>query len=156
MKIFALLITLIFSVSNSPSETTILTYEFLDALEKGIVVSEVNGNPDSPHYIQPIMMTITNVSEVTIKITIPNGQIFTSKKVQDVIITQEELITLAPNKTETLPLYAMCIQQSESGYNDFETYDPGILATGNLFQLTQEIEKRKKGFHLSCRITVIL
>jgi len=143
MKTFALLITLIFSVSNTPSVTTIASYNFLDALEKNVITSEVKGNADSPHYIQPVVITLTNTSTETIKITIPNGQIFTSELVQDVIVTQEELLTLAPKETKNLPLYAMCMQQYESGANDLETYTPGGIATGHLAELAEEIENRK-------------
>lgn len=143
MKTFALLITLIFSVSNTPTVTTISNYDFLDALEKSLITSEVNGNADSPHYIQPVVITLTNTSAETIKVTIPNGQIFTSDSVQDVIVTQQELITLVPKESKSLPLYAMCIQQYESGANDLETYAPGDIATGHLAELTQEIENRK-------------
>ncbi|MEM7085480.1 MAG: hypothetical protein AAF489_04815 [Bacteroidota bacterium] len=143
MKTFALLITLIFSVANTPSVTTIANYNFLDALEKNLITSEVNGNEDSPHYIQPIVITLTNTSAKTIKVTIPNGQLFTSAAVQDVIVTQKELITLAPGESKSLPLYAMCIQQNESGSNAMETYTPGNIATGHLAELAQEIEDRK-------------
>lgn len=143
MKALALLITLVFSVSNNAVETTNSNYDFLDALEKNLITSEVNGNIDSPHYIQPILITLTNTSVETIKVTIPNGQIFTSDSVQDVIVTQKELITLAPKEAKTLPLYAMCIQQNESGSNDLATYAPGGIATGHLALLTHEIEIRK-------------
>jgi hypothetical protein len=67
----------------------------------------------------------------------------TSEEIQDVVITREELITLAPKKQRSLPLYAMCVQQSNSGANGFETYELGGMATGTLAKLTQEIEKRK-------------
>lgn len=143
MKTIALLITLVLSVSNPPPVDNISNYNFLDALEKNLITSEVIGNADSPHYIQPVVMTLTNTSAKTIKVTIPNGQIFTSDSVQDVIVTHEELLTLAPKESKSLPLYAMCIQQYESGHNDLETYAPGSIATGHLAELTQEIENRK-------------
>lgn len=143
MKIFALLITLIFSVSNTSSPTIISTYDFLDALEKNLINSEVIGNEDSPHYMQPVIITLSNTTNTSIKVTIPNGQTFTSDSVQDLIITREELIALAPKESKTLPLYAMCTQQYESGTNALETYEPGSIATGHLADLAQEIEIRK-------------
>jgi hypothetical protein len=143
MKIFALLITLIFSVSNTSSPTINSTYDFLDALEKNLINSEVIGNEDSPHYMQPVIITLSNTTNTSIKVTIPNGQTFTSDSVQDLIITREELITLAPKESKTLPLYAMCTQQYESGTNALETYEPGSIATGHLADLAQEIEIRK-------------
>lgn len=143
MKLLVLCITLLFSVTENPSTSSILEYQFLDALEKKIITTAISGNPDSPHYVQPIAITLTNNSAETIKVTIPNGQMFTSKNVQDIIVTQEELIALAPKEIKTLPLYGMCIQQNESGSNDQEIYIPGGLASGNLAKLSKEIEQRK-------------
>ena len=142
MKTVALLIILIFSVSNTPFPTATSTYDFLDALEKNLITSEVIGNEDSPHYVQPLMITLSNTTDTSLMVTIPNGQTFSSDSVQDLIITRTELITLAPKESKTLPLYAMCTQQNESGANVMETYTPGSLATGDLADLAQEIESR--------------
>jgi hypothetical protein len=143
MKILALCITILFSVAENPTTTSISEYQFLDALEKKVLISKVLGNPDSPHYVQPIQITLTNTLDTAVKVTIPNGQTFTSNEVQDVIVTQEELIALGPKESKTVPLYAMCMQQYESGSNELVSYTPGTIAQGNLATLAKEIEERK-------------
>ena len=145
MKIFVLFISLVFSTLPNTLPETITTYDLATAIEQNRITSEVTGNEDSPHYLKPITISITNISNDPISIRIPNGQLFTttSEEVQDVVITREELLTLAPKKQLNLPLYAMCVQQSKSGANGLETYELGAMASGNLAKLTQEIEKRK-------------
>ncbi len=144
MKIFVLLISLVFGTLPNTSPEAIITYDLATAIEKNWVTSEVTGNEDSPHYLKPITISITNISNDPLSIRIPNGQLFTttSEEIQDVVITREELLTLAPKKQLSLPLYAMCVQQRKSGANVFETYELGPMASGNLAELTQEIEKR--------------
>lgn len=144
MKRIALLfsLALFISFTSIPTEKTI---DLRTALEAKNVTFEVVGNQESTHYMQPVKIAITNTSNELLTIRIPNGQLFktTSEDVQDVIITREELIALGPGQKQTLPLYAMCVQQNKSGANDFESYELGEMATGNLAKLSQEIEKRK-------------
>ncbi len=144
MKTIFLLCALLFSVSNTTNPEP-LTLDLKAASDAGKIEFTVTGNSESTHYMMPIQIEIVNTTDQDISIRVPNGQIFhtTSEDVQDVIITREEMIALTPKQKQTVPLYAMCIQQNNSGANDFETYTLGEMATGNLAELTKEIEKRK-------------
>lgn len=145
MKTIFLFCSLLFSVSNPPLITDSTPLDLRSASEANKIEISVTGNRESTHYMMPIEISITNTTDHDLTIRIPNGQIFTttSEEVQDVIITREEMIALAPKQQRTLPLYAMCVQQSNSGANELETYELGEMAGGNLAKLTSEIEKRK-------------
>ncbi|MEM7186903.1 MAG: hypothetical protein AAF466_09610 [Bacteroidota bacterium] len=128
--------------------TTFVIAQKLDlskAQESDKIEIMIKGSEESTHYMKPVEITITNTSEADLEVVIPNGQIFhtTSEDVQDVVITREEMVALAPGEQRTLPLYAMCIQQKNSGSNDDEIYRLGPMAPKNLVALTREIEKRK-------------
>jgi len=140
-----LIICLIAVISISASQPVIITYDLKTAIEKKLVSCSIYGNDRSTHYYQPIKIDITNLTNKNITIIIPNGQkiIADSTKVQDVIITQEELIALTPNKNELKPLFAMCIQQYNSASNQSTTYKLGNLATGSLDKVAKEIENKK-------------
>ena len=75
------------------------------ALENAWIDLEVYGNPESTHYLKPIIVAITNSSDRRLEVTIPAGQTFLAKDptVQDVIVTEETLIALDPGKTTQLP-----------------------------------------------------
>lgn len=140
-----LIICLVALISISASQPVIITYDLKTAIEKKLVSCSIYGNDESTHYYQPIKIDITNLTNKNISIRIPNGQKFIadSTDVQDVIITQEELIALSPKKKESKPLFAMCIQQYNSASNQSTTYRLGILATGSLDKIAKEIEIKK-------------
>ncbi|MBV1924499.1 MAG: hypothetical protein KUG68_10785 [Flavobacteriaceae bacterium] len=132
-------------ISISASQPTIITYDLKTAIEKKLVSCSFFGNDESTHYYQPVKIDITNLTNKNISIRIPNGQKFIadSTKVQDLIITQEELIALTPKKKELKPLFAMCIQKYKSASNKLTTYKLGDLADGSIKKISEEIEKNK-------------
>lgn len=141
-KIAFLLIT-IFSLSTNTTSNS--TYDLKTALEKNLVKCSFSGNSDSPHYYQPLKIDISNLTNRDITIKIPNGLKFVSDSTdtQDLIITQEELIALSPNKRETKLLYAMCIEQNKSASNENTKYHIGDQSSDNIAVLTKEIERNK-------------
>ncbi len=141
-NIFLAIIAISILSSSKPSLTI---YDLKTAIEKNMVSCAFNGNFESPHYYQPLNIEITNLTNKEISIKVPNGLKFISDStdIQDVIITQEELIALTPSQKETKSLFAMCIQQNNSAPFEGATYHIGNLATGNLNKLTHEIEKNK-------------
>jgi len=121
------------------------TYDLKTAIDKKLVTCKFSGNLESPHYYQPLVIDITNLTNKEITIRIPNGQKFITDTTdtQDVIITQEELIALSPKKKVVKPLFSMCIQEYKSASYEGTTFKLGEIASGNLKKLTQEIEKTK-------------
>jgi len=121
------------------------TYDLKTAIDKKLVTCKFNGNLESPHYYQPLVIDITNLTNKEITIRILNGQKFITDTTdtQDVIITQEELIALSPKKKVVKPLFSMCIQEYKSASYEGTTFKLGEIASGNLKKLTQEIEKTK-------------
>jgi len=140
-----LIVLFIAFITLTGSRPTITTYDLKTAIEKNLVECDFKGNIGSPHYYQPLKIDITNLTNKSISIRIPNGQKFVSDSTdtQDVIITQEELIALSPNNKQTKPLFAMCIQQSKSASNETTNYSLGNQASDSLNKLTKEIEKNK-------------
>ncbi len=141
-KLLVLFITITILSGSKPISNT---YNLKTAIDKNLVACKFRGNFESPHYYQPLIIDITNLTNKEIIIRIPNGQKFItdSTDTQDLIITQEELIALSPKKKEVKPLFSMCIQEYKSASHEGTTFKLGTLATGNLSKLTKEIEKTK-------------
>jgi len=139
------LILLVVFILLSASKPIVNTYDLKTAIEKKLIVCKFKGNVESPHYYQPLKIDITNITNKSFVVRIPNGLKFVtdSTDTQDVIITQEEFIVLVPNKIETKPLFAMCIQQYKSASNESTTYQIGEQSTGDLSKLTKNIEENK-------------
>jgi hypothetical protein len=141
LLLFALLIVLTGSTPMPPSST----YDLSTAIENGWITASFSGNDESPHYYQPVTVTLSNSTGKPLTIRVLNGQTLTSNnpELQDIVVTQEELIAVGANRKVTKPLFAMCIQRSNGGGNDGEQYQLGAITNGNLSALTQEIAKRK-------------
>jgi len=141
-NLFLVIIAITFLTGSKP---IITTYDLKTAIEKNLVSCKFNGNIESPHYYQPLIIDITNLTNKEITIRIPNGQKFVTDTTdtQDVIITQEELIALSSKKKVVKPLFSMCIQEYKSASYEGTSFKLGELATGNLSKLTKEIEKTK-------------
>jgi len=145
MKNLLILFVIFITLSSSKPTSIGITYDLKTAIEKKLVACELTGNTDSPHYYQPLQINIKNLTDKSLQIKIPNGQKISSDslKIQDLIITQEELIALRPKEKESKPLFAMCIQQFKSASNNETTYHLGKQTSDNLKKLTEEIEKNK-------------
>ncbi len=140
-----LLFLSIFVLFISASKPLISNYDIKTAVEKNIINIKVQGNPSSPHYFQPLSVELTNNTNKNIVITIPNGQRFVSDstEIQDIIITQEEMIALKSHQTVKKKLFGMCVQQSNSSSMETDFFHLGDIASGNLQKLASEIEKNK-------------
>lgn len=125
------------------------TISLEEAITKKTVTMEAVGNPESTHYQQPIMLRLKNETDVSVSIDVANGLQFLadSEDVQDLIIVQEELITLHAGEEKSIPLNAMCIESSNSASNESTRYTLGPRAKGDLASLCKKIEK--EDFHNS-------
>ncbi|GHC54478.1 hypothetical protein [Ulvibacter litoralis] len=155
MKSVLILLIAFFPFTNYQPKKEVKTYDLATAIEQKLVEYNVTGNSESPHYYEPIRITLKNKSNAALQIRIPNGQKFesVSPDIQDVITTQEELIALSEEKTITKPLLGMCIQQHNSAPSSKEAYKLGGLATGHLAKLTQEIQT-KEAFTINAQYAI--
>ena len=141
MKNTIILVLAVLSIAATRKPSVEPTFDLNDALEKGYVDVAITGNPESSHYLKPIIIELQNLRSEPITIRIPNGLQFHAPDVQDVIVTKEEMIALAPNEKTTRDIYAMCTEQSLSASNSDSNFKVGDIATGDLAKLTSEIQK---------------
>lgn len=127
------------------SEAIVPTIDLDKAIESNQIKMQVNGNPESTHYLKPVLLSLENTSKETLKIRIPAGLTFIAQDstIQDVIVTEETLIALEPGKEATQALYAMCIEPSNSGNNEGIAYSLGPMASKDLVELAEVIDQRK-------------
>jgi hypothetical protein len=145
LKKIIILVFAVISIATTKTLSEEPTIDLQTALEKGYITTTINGNPDSPHYAQPIILHLKNLKQQPLSIRIPNGlQLHSdSTDVQDLIVTQEELIALRPKEVIERPLYAMCTEQIKSASNENSKFSIGNVAIGDLAKLATEIERGK-------------
>jgi len=114
-----------------------------DPLLQNQVAFQITGNPDSPHYVRPLILKAKNISSSPVTIQIENGLMLTPEDVdfQPIVITREELIALKPDQEITKELYGMCTKSFLVSPRDDIAYIPGALADTDLIRLTKMIGK---------------
>ena len=117
-------ILLCFTITFNGLGQAIKTVNLEEAIQMNMVTLEAVGNPESTHYQQPIILKLTNKLVQPISIVVANGVIFEAnvEDVQDVIITEEELIALSAKERKSIPLNAMCIEKGNSASNEKTRY----------------------------------
>jgi len=145
MKNALLLFAFIIVLTSSTAVPEPLTFDLATALNEQKVSLVVKGNNESPHYYQPLIIDIKNLTHQDLIINIKNGQLFASNnpEIQDIITTQQEFITLKANKAIHQPLYGMCVQQFNQAPDIDQEYSMGELASGNLATLAGKIQEQK-------------
>ena len=141
MKNTIILVLAVLTIAATRKPSVEPTFDLNAALEKGHVDVAITGNPESSHYLKPIIIELKNLKSDPINVRIPNGLQLHAQDVQDVIVTKEEMITLAPNEKTSREVYAMCTQQYLSASNSESTFTVGTLASGDLATLAAEIQR---------------
>ena len=119
--------------------------DFESAVEQKMIDITATGRIDSPHYYQPLSLTVINLRDTPLKLKLNAGQIFNSKDpdLQDIIVTKDEMIVLEAGQSINTPLFGMCIQEFNGAPGDGDGYALGKKAEGNLATLVQRIQKEK-------------
>lgn len=114
MKTFSALVLILILVAFSPKKEVEITLE--EALKQGKVSMVATGNNGSTHYLKPLQIELKNNTSNKVVIRINSGYRFLSEDstVQDIVITEDELIALNPHENHNATLSGMCVQRHNS------------------------------------------
>jgi len=103
----------------------------------------IRGNPESTHYHHPLILKARNKSANEIRLKIDNGLMLLAgnEVYQNFVVTDEEILAIAPGKTIEKEVTAMCTESSDAAPGEEILYVVGQFADSNLLALTQKIEK---------------
>ncbi|NVO19607.1 MAG: hypothetical protein HXX13_07895 [Bacteroidetes bacterium] len=128
------------------------TLSLEDALKKGIVSAEISGRPYdssriflSSYYGPCLNLHLKSKSHSTLSIILENGRFLETADTseQRMIVTQQELISLLPDKEKKIAIYAMCTQMHDHSPGSKSRLSMGPMASGNLLKLTRFIGHNK-------------
>ena len=111
MKIRILLFTFLIctagAVQLSLTQDTTLT--LTDAISKNMVQCSITGNPNSTHYIRPIVANVKNTQSTPVIITLQAGEMFEPDDpgYQNMMIVQGGTIRLNPGEQKEVPIYRL-------------------------------------------------
>jgi len=115
------------------------------AVKNKLISCTINGNPNSSHYLKPVIITIRNLKKFPVVVDIDNGLILKANdsSYQNMVITRNEIITLNPLEKKSYELYGMCTEPSDKAPDSKTTYSSGNLAPAGLLEVTKLIQKSK-------------
>lgn len=119
--------------------------EFKDALEKNLITAELDGISENPHFLNPLHARIKNVTSAQLQLHIPAGYIFGCQDTsfQDLIITEDVMITLNSGQSVEKALNSMCIEKNNSAPTEGIGYKFTKLADESLLKLAEYINEKK-------------
>ena len=122
-----------------------IIFDIATAVSEQKIELTVTGNDESPHYYQPILVNLKNLTSEAVTINIKNGQLFksTDPEIQDIIVTQEEMIALKGFEHISRPIFGMCVQQYNSAPGFTQEYKLDKIATENLASIANQIQEQK-------------
>jgi len=95
-----------------------------------------------------ILMCLKNPSSDTAFIWIEPGRVLSSldSSVQDILITREELLVLAPGENRDIDIYGFCCQASKSSPDSAEMFWVGEMADSSVVVLAEFLNERDNDF----------
>jgi hypothetical protein len=118
---------------------------FNAAVKQKMISYIATGNSKSTHFLKPLVLKLTNLLNTPKTIKIDNGQIFVAgdSAYQNLVVTNELIVTIPPKGNKSVELYAMCIEKHDSAPVDNVIYREGKMAGPSLKGLTMIIQKKK-------------
>lgn len=104
---------------------------------------EVSYNGSSVHYLEPIVLQVSNLTSQAIIVDIPIGMLFQPEDTtfQSIVTTAPLSVSIPPKASKTLPIKGMCMQQSKSSGTERLKYTAIRNPDSKLLQLCTFIAK---------------
>ncbi|MBN3034839.1 MAG: hypothetical protein JW861_04580 [Bacteroidales bacterium] len=147
MKITSLMITVLFCVCVGQIKSHPDTCTLEASLSGQLIRCQASGNGNSTHYLKPLRFQVTNQTIQPLTVALSSGTLFDSsdEAKQNLVVTRSEWITLLPDKSHELELYAMCTEMSDASPSEGVEYHFSGMAGENLLAVVRLIEE--KGYH---------
>jgi hypothetical protein len=117
----------------------------VEALRSPNITHVIHGNSASIHYLEPIILELTNKSREPYLISVETGDLFIpdNPALQNIVITAAELLSLKPNSTQKFKLKGMCTESHDGSGNDKTTYTFQPSQNPKLKKLCDFIQSKK-------------
>lgn len=132
-----------------------IAMSYLSILANGIKLNQaiqlknlkckIHGNSSSTHYLEPIVVELTNNSTETVTINIDNGDLFVpiDSSKQTIVVTENDILVLKPKQQQTFKIKGMCTERMDATGNDETIYIYKQGNNSNLIKLTAFINSKK-------------
>ena len=116
-----------------------------EALKTKKINVSIKGNANSTHYLEPIVLDVSNTSKSAISLEVQYGDLFipTDESKQNIVVTNAKLITLKPNEKKSVRIKGMCIEPNDASGNGETVYMFKAVNDEKLKKLSDFIAQHK-------------
>lgn len=116
-----------------------------EALQSPNIAYAFHGNAVSTHYLEPIVLELTNKSSEPFRITVETGDMLIpdNASLQNIVITATDLLSLKPNSTQKFKLKGMCTESGDGCGNEKTRYTFQASQNQKLKKLCDYINTKK-------------
>jgi len=122
------------------------TLKLNDAIQSKKISCSIHGNSSSTHYLEPVVLELTNNSNEVLSIVVSGGEMFipTDSNKQNILVTHTELLVLQPKEKNSFKIKGMCTERNDASGNDQTVYTfNGINYNDKLKKLADFISAKK-------------
>jgi hypothetical protein len=140
------LLILIFTAAYTDGSDKLRYSSVEDLIDKGLLDASIRGM--GGHEGECIVMLLANPTEDTSYVRIEPGRTLGSNDttVQDILITREEVLALAPGEKRELAIYGFCGQASNASPDSAESFNIGKMADSLVVVLAEFLDERNNEF----------
>lgn len=116
-----------------------------EALQSKKISCAIHGNSSSTHYLEPIILEVTNTSNEPVSVSIENGDLFipSDSNKQNIVVTASELLVLQPKGKKTIKVKGMCTEPNDASGNGETVYTFKARDNEKLKKLSDFIAEKK-------------
>ena len=144
MKSSIYLFTGILILTFSPPAIAV-TLKLNEALKSKKVNCVIHGNSSSTHYLEPVVLEVSNTSNELVSIAVEDGDMFipSDSNLQNIVVTSSQVLVLQPKSTKTVNIKGMCTEHTDGSGNSSTIYS--FLPSNNekLKKLSAFINEKK-------------
>lgn len=121
------------------------TLKLNEALSSNKIKGFIHGNGASTHYLEPIVLELSNVSNEPVSVAVDDGDLFipADSNKQNIVVTASELMVLQPKEKRTVKVKGMCTESNDGVGNDQTTYSFKPQNNEKLKKLSQFIHQKE-------------
>ncbi len=118
---FALLAGCLIVMNQSVFSNPVKLHE---ALKDNKIKGNIHGNSSSTHYLEPIILELSNTGNETVTVAVEDGDMFIPSDAdkQNIVVTATQSIVLLPKEKKSVPVKGMCTEPSDAAGNDQTLY----------------------------------
>lgn len=120
-----------------------------EALKSKKIIGSIHGNSSSTHYLEPVVLELTNISSEPISISIEDGDMFipSDSDKQNIVVTASQLLVLQPKEKKAVNVKGMCTEPNDGSGSNETIYTFKPESNEQLKKLSQFINQ--KGYQSS-------